>query len=254
MTAFDDETMVVLKDDVTGGGTEEDLLEEARIQMRESKESARNVALAELGLLQPSARITRVATDSPAEDRIEIGDVILSVDGTPVYTVCEVASEIRIHEVGEPIEIRARRDGRVVSVDLETAALDRSEPDVPMVGIVMEQLDEVGPDAPQVKIDTGRIGGPSAGLMFSLAIYDRLTPDDITHGRDIAGTGVIACDGSVQPIGGIEQKIAAAEDKGAEIFLSPAGNFEAAQAVADDIDVVSVGTFDDAVEYLAALP
>ena len=86
----------------------------------------------------------------------------------------------------------------------------------------MDEVNPVAADAPRSRSIRGQIGGPSAGLMFSLAIYDRLTPDDMTHGREIAGTGEIACDGGVEAIGGIEQKVAGAERQGAEIFLAPA--------------------------------
>jgi PDZ domain-containing protein len=94
---------------------------------------------------------------------------------------------------------------------------------------------------------------PSGGLMMALTLYDLLTPDDLTRGRAIAGTGALECDGGVVPIGGIEQKVAGAEQEGAEIFLSPAGNVEAARRAADDIEVVAIARFEDALEYLDGL-
>ena len=105
---------------------------------------------------------------------------------------------------------------------------------------------------PGVSVDfsTDQVAGPSAGLMLTLGLYDRLTPADLTHGRTIAGTGTIDCGGRVEPIGGVTQKVAAAESKGAELFLAPAGNVVEARAAADDIKVVSVSTFDDALEHL----
>jgi PDZ domain-containing protein len=114
-------------------------------------------------------------------------------------------------------------------------------------------MTDVPGDTVGVKFKTGEIAGPSAGLMFTLALYDRLTPDDLTDGRKIAGTGTIACGGVVGPIGGVEEKVAGAEDQGAEIFLAPEGNYAAALGVADEIEVVSIATFDDAVEYLEGL-
>jgi Lon-like protease len=105
-----------------------------------------------------------------------------------------------------------------------------------------------------VEFATGKIGGPSGGLMMTLALYDQLTPDDITGGRTVAGTGTIACDGGVGAIGGIEQKVAGAEEAGAEIFLAPAANVPAARKVARDIEVVSISTFDEALRYLEGLP
>jgi PDZ domain-containing protein len=108
---------------------------------------------------------------------------------------------------------------------------------------------EFDPDV-EVDLDTGEIGGPSAGLMFALGLYDNLTPEDLTGGKQIAGTGTIQCGGSVGPIGGIEEKIAGAERAGAELFLAPAADADAAKKAAHDLTVVSVASFDDAVDYL----
>jgi PDZ domain-containing protein len=108
---------------------------------------------------------------------------------------------------------------------------------------------------PGVKVDfkTGRIAGPSAGLMLSLALYDLLTPEDLTAGHEIAGTGTLECGGGVGPIGGIQQKVAGAKAQGAEIFLAPLANVDEARVVADGIEIVPIGTFRDAIEYLGTL-
>jgi PDZ domain-containing protein len=221
--------------------------------MRQSKESARDVAFGALELLPQMARIDRVLPDAPAQGRLQPGDRILSVAGTPVFTACAAGAEIRKQGVGEPVDFEIIRKGRSMDLTIETAALDPDYPDLPLVGVEMEDSDRLRGRLPDVEIDTGDVGGPSAGLMFALTIYDRLTPDDLTHGLEIAGTGGISCDGTVVPIGGVQQKVAAAEDRGAEIFLSPASNLEEAQEVAGDIDVVAIDTFDDAVEYLSGL-
>ncbi|MET0887603.1 MAG: S16 family serine protease, partial [Mycetocola sp.] len=104
-----------------------------------------------------------------------------------------------------------------------------------------------------VSISSGEIGGPSAGLMWALGLYDLLTSGDLTGGRTIAGTGVIALDGAVSPIDGIEEKLAAAADAGASVFLVPEGNEEAARASGDHgLELVPVATFDEALAYLGA--
>ena len=107
----------------------------------------------------------------------------------------------------------------------------------------------------KVTIDAGAIGGPSAGLMFSLGIYDKLTPGPLAGGRQIAGTGTIDDEGVVGPIGGIRQKLAGARSDGAEYFLAPADNCdEVVGHVPDGLDVFKVGTFDEgrtAVEAIA---
>jgi len=97
------------------------------------------------------------------------------------------------------------------------------------------------------------VGGPSAGLMFTLTVYNLVTPKDLTGGRKIAGTGTIDMDGTVGPIGGVEQKVAAAEAAGAEYFLSPVENYENARAVARHIQVVKIATVEQAVEFLHSL-
>ena len=118
----------------------------------------------------------------------------------------------------------------------------------------MEEINYEFDPGLDVKFDPGEIAGPSAGLMLALQIYDRLTPDDLTHGKQIAGTGEISCDGGVGPIGGIEQKVAGAAREGAEIFLAPTLNAaDAREAAGDDIQVVSISTFDDAVKFLEGL-
>ncbi|HJV30720.1 MAG TPA: S16 family serine protease, partial [Bacillales bacterium] len=110
---------------------------------------------------------------------------------------------------------------------------------------------------------TDEIGGPSAGFMFSLEIYNQLTKEDLTKGYQIAGTGTIASDGKVGPIGGIEQKIIAADKAGAEIFFAPNeegskhSNYRDALKTAKDIGtkmkIVPIDTFDDAIKYLNTL-
>jgi len=104
-----------------------------------------------------------------------------------------------------------------------------------------------------VQISSGDIGGPSAGLMWALGLYDLLTPGDLTGGRTIAGTGEINVDGAVGPIGGIEDKIVAAERAGAEVFLVPAENMAELKGVdTGDMKLVSVSTFQEALDALAA--
>ena len=105
-----------------------------------------------------------------------------------------------------------------------------------------------------IEIDSQNIGGPSAGLMFTLEIMNQLTDDDLTKGRAIAGTGTIARDGTVGAIGGVKQKVFGAIDAGAEFVLVPAANFpDAVEAAGDDITVIEVATIADALDFLEAL-
>lgn len=255
-SAVDADKELVFKSSVTGGQSLRQELKEQRQQMRISKRHAQEVVLAALGLGQPGgdgARVIQTVPGYPAEGILRAGDVILSVDGEKVETTCDVGEAIDRHEPGERVRITVRRGDSVRTFTVGTASteIDRS---APFVGIAMEDVNYRFDPGLAVDFETGKIAGPSAGLMMSLALYDRLTPEDLTKGRSIAGTGTIACDGGVGPIGGVSQKVAGAEAQGAEIFLSPAANLQEAKAAADDIRVVAVSNFNDAVTYLEGLP
>jgi Lon-like protease len=251
----DPEIAIVMKDDVTGGVSLNELEKQQKAEMDASKQHAEEVALTALGLATPKgdgARITGTIEGAPAEEVLERRDVIVAVDGEKVDTTCDVGRAVDSVDIGDPIDMTVKRDGEKKTFTIETERSPQ-DPGAPYVGIFMTDVNYEFDPGFTVDFKTGRIAGPSAGLMFSLALYDRLTPDDLTAGRDIAGTGTIQCDGGVGPIGGIEQKVAAAEAAGASVFLAPQGNFENADAVADDIDVVSISNFDDAVRYLEDL-
>lgn len=251
---IDPNSTIIMKEDLVPSGTSlEDLEEQQREQMDSSKQHALEVAVAALGLGKPEgdgARVLGTEPSFPAEGKLLEGDVIRRIDGEKVETTCDVGILVDSHEPGDFIRITVRRDGGSKTVVIRSAR-SPSDPDAPFVGVYMEDVGYRFDPGVDVDIKTGKIAGPSAGLMFSLAIYDLLTPEDITGGRKIAGTGEIACDGGVMPIGGIEQKVAGAEREGAEVFFSPAANYQdALSAAGSGIEVVSVSNFRAALEYL----
>lgn len=251
-SAFDPTKAVVSRDQVTGGQSLEQLQRDQEAQMDESNRQAQEVALSALGLATATgdgARIRETLEGSPAAEVLEPGDLIVQVDGQKVETVCDVGRLIDEHAVGEEVSVTYKRDGKVRTATIGTIPSDE-DPGAPIIGILMEEVNYEFDPGVKVKLDPGEIAGPSAGLMFSLEIYDRLTPSDLTGGRKVAGTGTISCDGGVGPIGGVEQKVAGAEQAGAEIFLAPAANFEAARSAAGDIEVVEISNFAEALEYL----
>ena len=244
---------IVSKDEVTGGQSFEDL-EKAQLQeMENSKEQARVVALTALDYPEPTgkgAEIVDVDANAPAGGQLEEGDLITGVNGTDVKTTCDASEFIGDLPPGDEVELTLLRRGQEKTVTLATGA-NPNDPDKAYVGVLMTNPDGFKYDPGiDVEFKTGEIAGPSAGLMFTLALYDQLTPDDLTSGREIAGTGTIGCGGEVGPIGGIEQKVAGAEAAGAEVFLAPADNYQGALTVADGIEVVEIGNFDDALDYL----
>jgi Lon-like protease len=249
---LDSQKAVVDAAAVNQGASLDQLRDQQNEEMRQSKLAARVVALGALGLGRPTgdgAEIVETLEGAPADGVLRPGDVIVGVQGRDVQTTCDVSSIMRTVEPGERVTVTYTRDEeRDTADDIEAA---RNEQDgSALIGVRMTDVNfEFEPDV-HARFETGAIGGPSAGLMFALGLYDRLTPDDLTGGRRIAGTGTIRCDGSVGPIGGVEEKIAGAEREGAELFLSPIADAEAAEKAAKDLTVVPVATFADAVEYL----
>lgn len=252
---FDEEKTVVMQDEVTGGSSLRELQRQQREEIIASKRQAQQVALAALGFSRPQgdgARVVTTVPGSPAHRKLLEGDVILRVDNNTIDTTCDVGRAVNAREIGDRVSVVVRREGRKRTVEI-VAAANPEDTSSAFLGVHMEEINYTFDPGLKITFETGEIAGPSAGLMFSLALYDRLTPDDLTGGRDIAGTGTIDCDGGVGPIGGVEQKVAGAEGRGATIFLAPQANADAARAVADDIEIVPISTFDDAVEYLENL-
>ncbi len=211
--------------------TQEESRQQGAVQMATSQDDAVAVALTELGLQVPQRlTIASLSPDEPAVDVLEVGDQIVSANGVAIGSDPKVADDEELRRVilaaprGKPIDFEIKRAGDPKTVTITPAV----EGDRQVVGISQFGVDYDFPF--QVKINiSSDIGGPSAGLMFSLAVYDTLTPGSLTGEHAIAGTGEIAPDGQVGPIGGIQQKIAGARDAGAELFIMPQGNCDDAQ-------------------------
>ena len=137
---------------------------------------------------------------------------------------------------GEKVTLKVERAGSEQTVEVGTKASDDNPPRA-IMGILIEPKLELPVD---ITIDTGQIGGPSAGLAFALDIIDELGPTDIDHGERVVATGELALDGTVHEIGGIEQKTVGARDAGADVFLVPDANAEAARKYADGLRIVPV--------------
>jgi Lon-like protease len=249
-----DRSIVARSQVVPPGQSLEDLEKVQRAEMQQSQRVAREVALVALGKEPPSgdgARIEETAKEYPADGVLKPGDVIVAVDGRRVETACDAGQNLSHHDIGEEVTLQIRRDGNLKSFELETVAGPNGGGAI--IGVTLSDVNYAFDPGVTVDFKTGEIAGPSAGLMFSLALYDKLNAGDLTGGRRIAGTGTIECDGGVGAIGGVEQKVAGAEAEGVDIFLAPAADATSARSAADDIEIVSVASFDDAVEYLEGL-
>jgi PDZ domain-containing protein len=249
---LDSQKAVVDASSVNQGASLDDLKEEQDREMSESKRAARVVALGALGLGRPTgdgAEIVDTLQGAPADGVLQPGDRIISLQGREVQTTCDVSRVMRTVEPGDVVTITVQRGHKQLTFDDVTAVRNEQDGSA-LIGVRMRDANFKFEPEVNARFETGAIGGPSAGLMFALGLYDRLTPEDLTGGRRIAGTGTIRCDGAVGPIGGIEEKIAGAEREGAEVFLAPSADAAAAERVADSLLVVPVETFEDAVEYL----
>jgi PDZ domain-containing protein len=212
-----------------------------------SKETAKVVALRELGYdIEPSGvEVTQIVSGAPADGKLETGDRIVEVDHRAVTSTDQVRKAITGHRVGERVAFRVKRGKASKEVSVLVQAADNQ----PRVGVVLRDL---FPDLPvRVTIETENIGGPSAGLMFTLSIIDRLTSVDLTAGRRIAGTGEIALDGSVLPVGGVAEKLIAVRRRGVTIFLIPADNCgDVRGRVPDGLRLVKVSSLEEALRFL----
>ena len=216
--------------------------------MDRSKETATVVALREVGYeIEPSGvEVTQVVAGAPADGKLRAGDRILEADGRAVDSTDEVRAAITRHEIGERVAFRVDRDDTEKNVSVQVQEADGQ----PRVGILLRDL---FPELPvKVSIETeNNIGGPSAGLMFTLSIIDKLTPEDLTGGRRIAGTGEIALDGGVLPVGGVAEKLIAVRRLGVTTFLIPAENCDSVRGqVPDGLRLVKVSTITDALRFL----
>ncbi|MEB3101210.1 SepM family pheromone-processing serine protease [Ferviditalea candida] len=221
----------------------------------------------------------------PAEQALQAGDRILEVNGTAVHRTEALLDLLKTYHVGDRVSVTYLRGDKEKTARIALGDLSKSgqgnssatnggkQPAPhPGLGIAPADLVHVQADDPgkQVTVNAGDIGGPSAGLMFSLEIYNRLVPEDITKGYRIAGTGEIDPQGNVGVIGGIRHKIVAADREGAEIFFSPkdlvfdnskyppilnySDAVDQARKIHSGMKVVPVKTMDDALNYLRNLP
>ena len=234
------------------GRTDEQVDEANAAAMQESQSDAVLAAARQLGFPVATVVVQELAPDSPARGLLQAGDVLTAVDGTPVRDASELRALIGAREPGQPVRIGFTRGGRALEATITTGTAGGDGERRPVIGVVTEEKPREVPF--DVDITLEDVGGPSAGLMFSLGIIDKLDAASLTGGRYIAGTGEISPDGTVGPIGGITQKLIAARRKGAVAFLVPEANCaEAVSAPPDGLTLVKVGTLAEALTGLDAV-
>ena len=194
--------------------------------------------------------VSEFVEGSTADGVLHAGDQIISANGKEIDEAEELRDVISASN-GEPISIVILRDGIEQTVTVSPALMQTDEGQVWRIGVIFG-YEFVFPF--DVKIQIDQVGGPSAGMMFALGIIDKLTPGELNGGKHIAGTGTMSVDGTVGKIGGIRQKMVAARDAGATVFLAPAGNCsEVVGHTPEGIEVFAVEDLDDALEVLGSV-
>ena len=229
------------------GQSQQQVTQQDQTQMTGSQQSATAAALSQLHIkYQTMPGVVSVEKGLPAYGQLKAGDLIKAVDGQPVASASQLTTQIKAHAAA-PLTVTVQRSGRTVQVQLMAKKVDGRS----ILGIVVQDQYKF---PFTVTIQIGQIGGPSAGMMFALGIIDKLSTENLTNGKFIAGTGEISASGAVSPIGGIQQKMIGARDAGATVFLAPAGNCaDTKGAVPAGLKVVKVSTLSGAISALQNL-
>jgi PDZ domain-containing protein len=221
--------------------------------MSESQSLAAAVALRQLGYKviaeRNGAEIAEIVAGTPSVGKLEPSDVIVSVDGRPVRTPLDLRRLIRSHRAGEVVRLGVRNSKGLRTVSLRT----EDDGGHPVIGVIIDQSANIKLPFP-VKIEAGSVGGPSAGLAFALEIMEKLGRN-VDRGYRVAATGELQLDGSVLPIGGVEQKTIEAKNSHVDILLVPAGDNAAdARKFAGSMRIIPVHSFAQALHSLATVP
>ena len=226
--------------------------------MDESKQKAIGVAFEALGvdaIRGKGAEIVQVVDDTPAAPILAVGDVVVGIDGAAVSVDADAVSRISSHKPGERARLSVIGKDGGPARDIEVTLAEH--PDVKgraFLGVSLTTKDVSFEFPFDVDLKSEQIGGPSAGLAFTLAVIDALTEGELTGGTRVAATGTIELDGSVGEVGGVAQKTIAVKRSGATLFMVPSAEYERAKRFAgEDLDVERVDSLDDALRVLASV-
>lgn len=228
------------------GSTTEQVRAEAVAQMDTSRTNSVVAALRAAGhQVTEMPMVASVIVSGPAHEKLHAGDLIESIDGRAVTSRDDVTAVVRNRSVGDPVVFKVIRDGQSHTVSVVTAASGESRP---MVGITVGIGYLYAPEV-TFRVDAN-IGGPSAGLVFAIAIYDTITEGSLLGDAVVAGTGGVDATGKAQSIGGVRSKIAAAEDAGATLFVLPRSNCQDVADLETSLDLLPVESLKDAIAAL----
>ena len=237
------------------GVTPQELSEISMQNMKTSENVAIAVALNfldyEIQTQGDGVLVVGVMDDSPVAGKLLKEDLIISINNEVINSTTEFIALLRTYEIGDMVSIGLIRKDNEVSI--ETKLIEHIDyENEPMVGFLASTPNERFVFPISVDIDTGNVGGPSAGLMMALNVYNSLTEFDITKGLKVAGTGTIEIDGSVGPVGGVKQKVIAAKNAGSSLILVPIANFDDVKSYIDEgTNIVAVESFNEALDVIS---
>jgi PDZ domain-containing protein len=263
---FDDNRVLIKRKAIFGDSSKQQFNQQAAQDMSDSKQAAVVLALRTLGYPIPEhgdgALIGALSAGQvPATGQLAAGDVITAVDNTPTHLSQETIGALQRHHPGDTVNLTVtKRDGTVTHPAIRLGSRTDTSctttvvtAAVPCLGVTLGTKNHKFDYPFDVKIDTSGVGGPSAGLAFTLALIDELTPGELTGGHNVAVTGTIDIDGTVGDVGGVAQKTAAVRSSGARLFLVPPGEYrEAKRHAGKHLKVVQVTTLADALAALRA--
>jgi len=243
------------------GISDEEYLKSQLNLMENSQEASTVVAYeaanADIDITYNGVYVLGVIKDMPADDILQVGDLITKIDNKDVFEAEDLTAYIQEKKNLKAVDITFKRNDKVYNKKIKLTQFP--DEDKKGIGIQLVTNRDVNVD-PDVEFSSGNIGGPSAGMMLALSIYDQLEEEDLTKGLKIAGSGQLDYDGNVLPIGGIDKKVIAADKKDIDILFAPSmetheqSNYEEAKEMAEEIDsdmkIIPVETFQDALDYL----
>lgn len=249
---FSDNRTVRPEEDIFGTPEEQEReAEQSQEMWVVSQESATVAALEALGIVVPTTlTVDEITPESGAVGHLVPGDVLVAIDGARFDSYNDLTTQLASRRPGDEPTFTVERAGELIDVTFPLIAYD-DDPEAARMGIFVLPTF----DLPiSVSVGIAEVSGPSAGLMFALAIMDKLTPQDELNGVAVAGTGAIDIDGQISPIGGIDHKMLGAVAAGATAFLAPVENCaDVVGHVPPGLDVYAVDTLTDAYAAIVAI-
>lgn len=249
LAKLDQSSSIVNITDIYPAGWDDAKMDQATEQMMiDSQANAKVAALSLLGIpYKSSLKISTVELKGPAGKLVKAGDTLLTIQGQKATGLEQVRALVAATKGEKTVDLGLERNGKKISVSILPKLIDGKW----RVGIAVQTI----PELPfKIDVQVGNVGGPSAGQMLTLAIYDKLTPGELTMGKRISGTGTIDPDGNIGPIGGAKQKMYGARKAGHEWFLVPADNCDQVIGnIPDGLKVVKVSTIQDSLNAVKAI-